>query len=367
MKVLQVLPALQGGGVEKGTLEIAHALVQAGHESWVLSAGGGMVATLEQQGSHHKQWDIGKKSPLTFLQVPKLRKWVAQQQFDIVHVRSRMPAWVTYLAWKKMPQDSRPHLVSSVHGLHSVSRYSEIMGCGERVIVVSQTAQDYVLNNYPRVSPQKLRLIYRGVEPERFPWGYKADTAWQQAWFQEFPQLKDKFVVTLPGRITRLKGHLGFLKVMQTLLREGLPVMALIVGGDDPKRMGYRQEIDQQVSDLGLGESVVFTGHRSDIRDIFSVSNVVLSLSTKPESFGRTTLEALSIGVPVVGYDHGGVGEILQALYPGGAVPLGDEQGVAQAIASIYRGEVPELKPNTRFLLSNMCQQTLAVYGELVP
>ena len=139
MKVLQILPALESGGVERGTLEIAQALVQDGHESWVLSAGGRLVEQLERQGSRHVEWDLGRKSLLSLFQIRKLRHWLALEKFDIVHVRSRMPAWITFFAWKKMPFNARPHLVSSVHGLHSVSRYSEIMCCGERVIVVSGT------------------------------------------------------------------------------------------------------------------------------------------------------------------------------------------------------------------------------------
>lgn len=366
MKVLQVLPGLQSGGVEKGTLEIAQALVQAGHESWVLSAGGGLVPTLEQQGSRHITWDLGRKSPLTLLQVRKLRRWLQENPFDIVHVRSRMPAWVVYLAWKKMPPATRPHLVSSVHGLHSVSRYSEIMTCGERVIVVSNTARQYVVDNYPRTEQNKLRLIFRGVEPNLYPYGYQADTEWRNRWYEQFPQLQGKRVVTLPGRITRLKGHIGFLNIIQSLRTAGHPVMGLIVGGDDPKRLGYRQEINRAMADLSLQESIVFTGQRSDIRDIYSVSDAVLSLSTKPESFGRTVLEALSMGVPVVGYDHGGVGEILQVLYPQGAVPLMDEGAVVNAVAAVLKGQCGAVQHNDRFLLSNMQQQTLAVYDELV-
>ncbi|MGB3622998.1 glycosyltransferase family 4 protein [Ketobacter sp. MCCC 1A13808] len=367
MKVLQVLPSLQGGGVEVGTLEIARALVAAGHDSWVLSAGGGMVARLQEEGSRHVEWNLGKKSLLNVLQIRKLRRWLAQEKFDLVHVRSRMPAWVVYLAWKKMPVSKRPRLMSSVHGLHSVSRYSAIMCCGERVIVVSKTAREYVTSNYPDVDPSKLRLVYRGIDPARYPWGYQATEDWKQKWFQQYPQLRDQFVVTLPGRITRLKGHLVLLKVVRRLLDSGTPVKAVIVGGDDPNRMGYRKEIDEAIQQAGLQEAVVFTGQRSDMRDIYSVSNVVLSLSTKPESFGRTVLEALSLGVPVVGFAHGGVGEILAALYPDGAVALGDEAGVAEAITQLKQGKAGDLKQNNLFLLSNMQQQTLSVYRELVP
>lgn len=365
MRVLQVLPALNGGGVEKGTLEIAQALVQAGHESWVMSAGGRLVAELEQNGSRHIEWHLEKKSPFTFLQVRAVRRWLRENPVDIIHVRSRMPAWILYLAWKKLPPQQRPHLVSTVHGLHSVSRYSAIMNCGERVIVVSETLRDYVLQHYPAVDAAKLRLIYRGVDPADYPWHYQPTEQWRANWQQQFPQLAGKFVVTLPGRITRLKGHHAFLRIIQTLRASHPDVVGLIVGGDDPKRMAYRRELDSAVQQAGLQDAIIFTGHRSDMRDIYAASSVVLSLSSKPESFGRTVLEALSMGVPVVGYAHGGVGEILRTLYPAGAVSLNDEAGVARAIVAL-RADAPRIAPNTQFLLANMQQQTLAVYQELL-
>ena len=109
MKVVQVLPALDGGGVEKGTLEIAQALVQAGHESIVISAGGRMVEKLIAQGSQHINWDLGKKSLFTLRHVLAVRRWLKQTRPDILHLRSRMPAWVMYLAWRGLPADDRPH------------------------------------------------------------------------------------------------------------------------------------------------------------------------------------------------------------------------------------------------------------------
>jgi glycosyltransferase involved in cell wall biosynthesis len=160
---------------------------------------------------------------------------------------------------------------------------------------------------------------------------------------------------------------MAFLRILQTLRQQNLPVVGLIVGGDDPKRLGYRKELDAAVQKMGLQDAVLFTGHRSDMREIYSVSKAVLSLSSKPESFGRTALEALSLGVPVVGYAHGGVGEILRTLHPGGAVAPRDEAGVVGAVARLFGKSVPAVKRNQAFLLATMQQQTLAVYRELVP
>jgi glycosyltransferase involved in cell wall biosynthesis len=173
MKVLQVLPALDSGGVERGTLEIARALVAADHESWVVSAGGRLVSRLRRQGSQHIEWDLGRKNPLTLRHVPALRRWLRESAFDVVHLRSRMPAWLVWLAWRGMDPATRPRLVSTVHGLHSVSRYSAIVTCGERVIVVSDAVRRYVLDKLPTVrraktAPDSSRYRSRGL-PARLP------------------------------------------------------------------------------------------------------------------------------------------------------------------------------------------------------
>ncbi len=143
LKVLQLLPALDSGGVERGTLEIARALVAAGHESVVLSKGGRLVEQLQREGSRHIARDLGRKSPATFLQYRALRRLFEAERFDIIHARSRLPAWVAWLAWRGMPANARPHFVTTVHGMHSVSRYSAIMCAAERVIAVSDTVRDY--------------------------------------------------------------------------------------------------------------------------------------------------------------------------------------------------------------------------------
>jgi glycosyltransferase involved in cell wall biosynthesis len=366
MKVLQVLPALDSGGVERGTLEIARALVAADHESWVVSAGGRLVSRLRRQGSQHIEWDLGRKNPLTLRHVPALRRWLRESAFDVVHLRSRMPAWLVWLAWRGMDPATRPRLVSTVHGLHSVSRYSAIVTCGERVIVVSDAVRRYVLDNYPQCDARKLRLIHRGIDPGAFPLGYRPHDEWLRHWYQAHPQLLDARVLTLAGRLTRLKGHHDFFTIVRLLRERGEPVHGLVVGGEDPKRMAYARELYAAVRDQGLAAHITFCGQRDDLRDIYAVSDAVLSLSTRPESFGRTVLEPLALGVPVVGYAHGGVAEILQALYPEGAVDVGDHDSAATRLQAVLAGDAGAPRENTRFILSRMCEDTLALYAELV-
>ena len=163
--VVQVLPALESGGVERGTLEVGKYLVEHGHRSIVISAGGRLVEQLQREGSEHVSWEIGRKSPLTLLRyIGRLRRFLRKEKVDILHVRSRMPAWVCYLAWKSMSPAKRPHLVTTVHGPYSVNRYGKVMSRGERVIAISNMIMDYVRTNYPEVAPEHIRLIPRGVE-----------------------------------------------------------------------------------------------------------------------------------------------------------------------------------------------------------
>ncbi len=361
MKVVQVLPALESGGVEQGTLEIARALVARGHASVVVSKGGRLVAQLEREGSHHVTWDIGRKHPAALLGVRRFRGWLAAEAPAIVHARSRMPAWVCWLAWRHMPEGRRPCFVTTVHGLYSASRYSAIMTRGERVIAVSETARRYIGDNYPRTDPNKVTRIYRGVDPGRFHRDFRPSPDWLSGWRQDFPGLDGKRLIALPGRLTRLKGHADFLQVMERLRVSHPEAVGLVVGGVDPRHRGYADDLRRR------GTNIVFTGHRSDLREIMAVSSAVVSLSQKPESFGRTVLEALSLGIPVVGYDHGGVGEVLAQVYPPGGAPAGDRGAVAARLAGILDDPTAARQAirDHEFDVEGMCDQTLALYGTL--
>ena len=370
LKVLQLLPALDSGGVERGTLEIARALVATGHESVVLSKGGRLVEALQREGSRHITLELGRKSPLTFLHARRLRRLFEAERFDIVHARSRMPAWVAWLAWRGTPLATRPRFVTTVHGMHSVSRYSAIMCAGERVIAVSDTVRDHIRSHYPprrwpHLTDDHITVIPRGIDPAEFPRDYQPSSEWLARFHAEFPQLGQRKVLTLPGRLTRLKGHHDFITLVGKLVADGLDVLGLIVGGEDPKRPGYAREIRARVLAAGLTERIVFTGHRSDMREIYAISDCVLSLSSTPESFGRTVLEPLAMGRPVVGYAHGGVAEILAELFAHGAVAKGDIGAATLRADAVLKGKTPAVLPNTRFLLERMQSSTLSLYEAL--
>lgn len=364
LTVMQIVPELKGGGVERGTLEIAQALIAAGHRSWVVSAGGGMVAELEAQGSRHHCLPVAHKSLRSLRAIRPLRRFIREVRPDIIHWRSRLPAWLTHFALRGLAAHERPHVVSTVHGLYSVNRYSRIMVRAEAVIAVSQTVTDYIRQNYPDIPDERITQIYRGIDPAAFPLNFQPEESWLAAWRAQYPQLHGKRVLTLPGRITRLKGHHDFIVLLAKLLAAGEPVMGLIVGGEDPRRAAYAAELREALQVAGLSEHVIFTGARRDIREIYAVSDVIFSLSTKPESFGRTVLEALAMGRPVIGYAHGGVGEILSRLFPEGAVTLADTEALVRKTQELLAAPRRPRTDNP-FLLASMTEQTLALYSRL--
>jgi len=365
LTVVQVLPALESGGVERGTLEVGKYLVEHGHRSIVISAGGRLVAQLEREGSEHLAWDVGRKSPLTLLRyVGRLRRFLRDENVDILHVRSRMPAWVCYLAWRGMDPATRPHLVTTIHGPYSVNRYSAAMSRGERVIAISDMIVAYVRTHYPHVPPEHIRLIPRGVDPAQFPHGYEPSEVWLAKWRSDFPELVGHKLIVLPARITRWKGQEDFIQLMAQLIAAGHDAHGLIVGEAHPRRREFLDELKQQCRALGLENRITFTGHRSDLKEIMAVSDIVLSLSREPEAFGRVTLEALSLGKPVIAYDHGGVSEQLAAILPEGAIPVGDIDTAADKAAA-WLAQPPEVPTQNPFTLVRMLASTLDVYREL--
>jgi glycosyltransferase involved in cell wall biosynthesis len=364
LSIVQLVPSLESGGVERGTLEVSRELIRRGHRSVVISEGGRLVEQLVAEGGEHITWPIGRKSARSLGCLPRLRRWLREQDIDILHARSRVPAWVGHLAWRSLPPSQRPRFVTTMHGLNSVNWFSRIMTRGEVVIAVSEVVREYIRANYPDVPDERIRVIHRGVDPQAFPYGYRPSSSWKDAWERTFPHLRGRRLITLAGRITRLKGHHDLLTLLASLKSAGKNVHGLIVGDEDPRRLGYAGELRKRASDLNLTDDVTFLGHRSDIRDLYAISDVVLSLSSTPESFGRTTLEPLALGVPVIGYDHGGVGEILRAVFPAGRVRIGDERQLCDRVAAMLdeRPPVPSLQT---FRLQTMLDATLSLYAQL--
>lgn len=359
LTVVQLLPALHSGGVERSTLEIGRALVAAGHRSIVVSAGGRLVDTLCDEGSEHVALDIGAKSLRTPFLVPALRALLRRLRPDIVHARSRLPAWLARFA---LPPGA--HFVTSVHGLNSPGRYSAILTRGERVICVSETVRRHVLQQWPRTDPQRLCVIPRGIDGTEFPRGFEPGDAWRSHWAAEHPALVGGRIMLLPGRGTRLKGHADALQLLAGLRAGGVDARLWLLGADEPGRQHYLDALRERARQLQVEAFLAIDPPRADVRAAYAISDLVLQLSNKPEAFGRTVLEALSVGRPVLGWAHGGVGELLATHYPPGAVERSDTAGLLAAARHLL-ADAP-VPPVLGDGLALMQSATLAVYESLL-
>ena len=365
MKIIQILPELNSGGVERGTLELAEHLVSQGHESLVISNGGRLVDALEKAGSRHISMPVHRKALASLAQIPRLRALFLREQPDLIHLRSRLPAWLAYLAWKSISPSIRPRLVTTVHGFYSVNAYSAVMTRGEAVIAVSESVRDYILKHYPKTNPAKITVIHRGVDPAAYPVGFQPSSAWLEAWKSAHPELEGRIPLLLPGRLTRWKGQEDFIRLIGSLVAAGRPVHGLIAGEPHPKKLGFLDELKQLAEALGVTRHLTFLGHRSDLREVMAVSSLVFSFSTDPEAFGRVSLEAMALGKPVVAYDHGGVAEQLKVLFPQGLVPVGDVDTALAATTHIldHAGSTEGVGP---FTLQRMLGSTLTVYQSVL-
>lgn len=367
LTVVQLLPVLASGGVERSTIEIADALVRAGHRAIVVSAGGRLLPALLATGAEHVALDIGRKSLLTLRHVPTLRKLLIESKADIVHARSRLPAWIGWRALRRWPASQRPHFVTTVHGLNSPSHYSAIMTRGERVICVSQTVRDYVLRHYPQTDTHKLRVIPRGIDITQFPRAPLPDRSARAAIATAHPQLGGEGpLLLLPGRGTRLKGHADALTLLGNLRAEGVDARLWMPGARATGRERYIAELERDAAQSGIADALAITPPTSAIAQAYAASDLVLQLSRKPEAFGRTVIEALAVGRPVLGWAHGGVGELLRELQPQGAVAPFDGAALVAAARTLLAQASPTTVTMSAYTLQAMQAATLACYRELV-
>jgi glycosyltransferase involved in cell wall biosynthesis len=365
LTVVQLIPSLDAGGAERSTLEIAAALTAAGHRALVVSAGGRLLPQLLAAGGEHRSLDIGSKRVPTWFRAGTLAHMLAEFSPDIVHARSRLPAW---LGWRALKRRSlrETHFVTTVHGLNRPGRWSGILTRGERVIAVSETVRAHLLQHYPTLDAQRIRVIPRGVDPAVFARGHRPDPAWLQTFFDQHPVLRGGRLLTLPGRGTRLKGHAEAIHLLAALRARDIDARLLLLGAQGTGRSGYLEELVALAGSLGVGDFMALSPQRDDVRDVYAASDLILQLSTQPEAFGRTVIEALSLGRPVLGFEHGGVGELLRRHYPEGCAPLHDRAALA-ARAQALLVDAPTPPTLQGCSLGDMQAATLAVYRELVP
>jgi glycosyltransferase involved in cell wall biosynthesis len=365
LTVAQLIPALDSGGAERCVVDVAQAVVRAGHRSLVISAGGRLMEELVAGGSEHIARRIGRKSPLVLREAMWLRSFVQAEKIDLIDIHSRVPAWAAWLAFGTGRQKPRPALVTTVHGFNRPGFYSRIMTRGDVVIAVSDAVRTFLQTHYGEGTQACVTVIPRGVNRGAFAWQMQVDSEWRERFFQEFPECRNRHLLTLPGRLTRGKGHGDLLRLVSRLQQRGHSVQGLCVGSGDG-HSGYVRELQSMAGNLGIADRVSFTGVRNDLPEIYAASSLVLSLSTKPESFGLVVAEALSMGRPVVGYAHGGVAEQLRISYPQGAVQPGNLQQLEDTVTAILSGHTsPPTAPQTIGTVE-MTEKTVAVYEQLV-
>jgi len=364
MHVVQALAALSIGGSEFVATELTEHLRRQGHRVTVLAAPGPLSERVQAAGAEVLPWPVNRKRLSTLRYIPRLRQWLERERPDLVHVHSRLPALLVWRALRKLSRDLRPALVTSMHGHYSVSRYSSHMARGDAVIAVSEAIRRYTVHNYP-VDPARVHVVHGGASRDAFPYGFRPDAAWRRATVERFPELEGKRWLCLPGRLSRYKGHGDFINLVAGLASDYPDIHGLIVGAG---RVGsrYHDELVGLAIAGGVRDRITFTGERDDIREWMAASDVVFNLcSDPPEAFGRTVLEALCLGRPVVAWNHGGVAEILAELYPFGAVPP-DNPAALRAQTATFLRQAPPVDRTEAFSLEASMQSTLDVYRSVL-
>ena len=358
MKILQLLPELNIGGVERGTIDLAKILVEEGHESFVISNGGKLVYQLDKNGSSHFSMPIHKKSLKTFFLSLKLAKYIEDISPDIIHVRSRMPAWVNFFALKKLK--NKPICISTFHGLYSFPIYSQVMSFTDHSIAISETVKEYMQLKY-QLPNEKITVIPRGCDVSIFNKN-PLDKEWIISFLKQFPSVAGKKILTIPTRISRWKGVDMFVRLLSQLDES---FIGLVVGPVAKSKKRYLKELKSLIVKLKCENKIIFTDSRNDIANIYKLSDLVFNLSSSPEPFGRTMIEAISCGTKVVAWDHGGAHEILSILFPEGLVKLNDVMQLQETVEHLIKNE--DLQPSENiFTVSRMTSETIELYSKLL-
>ena len=285
-----------------------------------------------------------------------LGRWIVEHP-DIVHIRSRMPAWVNYRAFKMLQK--KPLLVSTFHGLYSFPIYSKVMSFVDHSIAISKTVENYILENY-KLDKNDITVIPRGCDPVEFN-NDEINPDDKAKIINELPQIVGKTVLTIPGRITKWKGVAEFIELL-SLLDDNYH--GLIVGPTAKSKKKYLNKLQNKVSSLNLENKITFTGSRRDIANIYKISDIVFNLSQTPEPFGRTMIEAIACGARVIGWNHGGASEILSELFPEGLVTLND---MNELLNTTKKVAISNSEPKENIFTANrMTNSTINLYQNLI-
>ncbi len=356
MNILQILPSLDVGGVETGTIDLAKYLVLRGHKAITVSGGGRLVRELDSIGARHYNLPVGKKSFFSIiLMMKELRDIIRKEDIDIVHARSRVPAVIAYFACKL----SNKTFITTAHGYYKKHLMSEAMGWGKYVIVASNIMAKHMVSHFD-VPHDRIRLIPRGVDLERFR--FRGPQARQSSWF----------VVGMVSRITPLKGHADFIKAVAILNRQ-IPNLKCVIVGEAPKEK-YKEDLELLIRRLGLTNTIEFLPATNDVPNIMRGLDVLVSATITPEAFGRVIIEAHASGVPVVATQVGGIVDIIEDRKTGLLSAPQNPKDMADRIIELYRNKElwTSLAVESRksvesyFNLGKMMERTLAVYEEAI-
>ena len=371
--VLQVLPELETGGVETGTIEIALELKKQGIKNFVASQGGRMVSELKRNKIPHLTLPLKSKNIFTMrANAKKLAQYIKDNNINIVHARSRAPAWSAYWAAKA----AGVHYITTFHGTYGLGPlglkkiYNKIMTYGERVIAISNHIKKHIIKNY-KIDANKIRLIHRCADIEKF-----SPQAVTQARMinkiKEYNIADDKPVILLPGRITHWKG--------QHLLLEALHLMKnqnyyCIITGDSQGRIKYLNTLKELAKKYDLENRVGFFGRYSDVPALMMVSTVILSTAIEPEAFGRISVEGQAMGKIVIASNIGGSLDTIQDGVTGKFFESGDSQSLANALDWALELKEAEKQKISKAAIKNvrehftkqiMCDKTIEVYREVI-
>lgn len=374
--VLQVLPSLETGGVENGTIELAIALRQEGFKPLVASRGGKLVRLLDQQGISHIKLPLHSKNPVQMLlNVFRLKAVIKAHDVHILHVRSRAPAWSARLAC----QLSHIPFVTTFHGTYNFHNkikklYNAIMVTGHRVIAVSEFIKSHILENYADyTTPEQLVVIQRGIDLEKYtrsnitPDRLKAmKTHWL---------VKNKApLILLPARLTRWKGQPILIKALSILKSQGF-TFRCVLAGSSQGRKDYVQELTDLIHAFDLDKEIHIDEHCPDLPAGYGLADLVVHASTDPEAFGRVIVEAQAMGVPVIASNIGAPREIIVDGTTGWLHQSGSAEDLAQKIqhvlelshqdkANIVKHAMAKVKKE--YSNQIMFKRTIAVYDELL-
>ena len=370
--IMQVIPSLGSGGAEQGCIDICGDLVRAGATSLVVSHGGSRLHEITRAGGTHIEMPVDSKNPLVMWRnAEQLKKLIRRYGVDIVHARSRAPAWSCFRAC----QGTGAKFMTTCHAPYNISGkaknfYNSSIARGERVIAISHYVAEYLRRNY-KVEPQRIRVVHRGIALEKFhPTAVTAERMIRLS--REWRLPDGAGIIMLPGRLTRWKGHTVMIEAMAALARTDL---FCVIIGDDQGRKEYRQELEDLIRAKNLGGQVRLVDHCDDMPAAYMLATVVVSASIEPEGFGRVPVEAQAMGRPVIATDHGGARETIVRGETGWLVVPGDVPALARAV-----GEALALNPMQRAVLATramahvarnftrekMADETLNIYAELL-